>query len=77
LKIELPDLFWTQVMLARNYGQLGRKEEARAAVARLLKLYPDFGANVRREERKYNFTDDQIEHFVEGLRKAGLDIPPK
>ena len=60
-----------------NYGQLGRKEEAKAAVARLLKLYPGFGANVRRELRKYNWTDDQIERYVEGLRKAGLEIPPE
>ncbi|MGH8632707.1 MAG: tetratricopeptide repeat protein [Burkholderiales bacterium] len=77
LKIEMPDFHWTQAFLAMNYGQLGRKEEARAAVARLLKLYPDFGANARREHRKYNGTEDDIERFVEGLRKAGLDIPPE
>ena len=74
LKIELPDFYWTQVFLAMNYGQLGRTEEARAAVARLLNLYPTFGAKARRELRTFNFTDDR---FVEGLRKAGLDIPPE
>ncbi|MGQ0578987.1 MAG: adenylate/guanylate cyclase domain-containing protein [Betaproteobacteria bacterium] len=77
LKIELPDFHWTQAFLAMNYGQLGRREEARAAIARLLSLYPGFGGNVRREMRKYNFQDDQIEHYVAGLRKAGLDIPPE
>jgi adenylate cyclase len=77
LKIEMPDFHWTQAWLAMNYGQLGRKEEARAAVARLLKLYPDFGANARREHRKYNGTEEDIERYVEGYRKAGLDIPPK
>jgi adenylate cyclase len=76
LKIEIP-FIWTHVWLAANYGQLGRKEEARAAVAELLKLYPDFGANVRRESRKYNATDENLERYVEGLRKAGLDIPPE
>jgi TolB-like protein len=76
LKIEIP-FIWTHVWLAMNYGQLGRKEEARAAVAELLKLYPGFGANVRREFRKYNTTDENLERYVEGLRKAGLDIPPE
>jgi hypothetical protein len=60
-----------------HYARLGRKEEARAAVARLLKLYPDIATNYWREARKYNCPAAQIEHFVEGLRKAGLDIPPE
>jgi adenylate cyclase len=75
LEIELPDFYWTQAYLAATYAQLGRKEEARSAVAKLLKLYPGFGANYRREARKYNATDAQMERFVEGLRKAGLDVP--
>ena len=77
LKIDMPELFWTQVFLAMNYGQLGRKQEAKAAVAKLLGLYPDIANNYRREVRKYNISDDMLAHQVDGLRKAGLDIPPE
>jgi len=77
VQLEMTDFFWTQTFLAENYAQLGRMEQARAAIAKLLKLYPDISANYRREARKYNWTEDQIEHLVEGLRKAGLNIPPR
>jgi adenylate cyclase len=76
LKIDMPDLFWTHIYLAMNYGQLGRKQEAKAAVAKLLGLYPDIAQKFRREERKSNVPEDMIERMVDGLRKAGLDIPP-
>ena len=41
----------------------------------LLKLYPDVAGNIHREFRKYNWSDDHIDGFIEGLQKAGLDIP--
>jgi TolB-like protein/tetratricopeptide (TPR) repeat protein len=75
-KINLPGLFWTYVTLAAGYGQLGRKEEAQAAVADLLELYPDYPENARHEFRKYNWSEDLIENIMDGLRKAGLNIPP-
>ena len=77
LKIEAPDFFWTHIHLAMNYGQLGRTQEAKAAVAKLLKLYPDIAHNFRHEARKYNVSEEMVEHMVDGLRKAGLDIPPE
>ena len=77
LKVEMPDFFWTHVYLAMNYGQLGRKQEAKAAVAKLRELYPDIANNYWRESRKYNISDDLIKRQVDGLRKAGLDIPPE
>jgi hypothetical protein len=54
---------------------LGRTREAKAAVDKLLKLYPDIARNFRNEDRKYNVTPGMVEHMVAGLRKAGLDIP--
>jgi adenylate cyclase len=59
-----------------SYGQLGRKEEGRAAVAKLLELYPDIAHNLAREHRKYNGKDETLALVADGLRKAGLDIPP-
>ena len=65
--------YWRQ--LAAVYGQLGRQEEANAAIARLLELEPDFVANAWEELFKGIHVVKFVEHFIEGLRKAGLDIP--
>lgn len=77
LKWNDPEFYWSQAQLARAYGQLGRKKEAEAAVARLLKLYPDFPKKVREEERRWTKNEETVDHLVDGLRKAGLDIPPE
>lgn len=74
LKIDLPQMFWTQAFLAMDYGQLGRKEEAKAALAKLLELYPTIAQNYAREARKYNMSEAYIERAAEGFRKAGLEI---
>jgi adenylate cyclase len=74
LKVEMPDLFWTPAFLAMDYGQLGRTQEAKSAVNKLLKLYPDFARQARREFRNY-IPNTAIEHAIDGLRKAGLDVP--
>lgn len=75
LRIDMPDLFWTQVFLAMNYGQLGRTQEAKVTIAKLLKLYPDFARHARRELGNY-MPDSAIDHAIDGLRKAGLNVPP-
>ena len=51
------------------------RDEAMQAVAQLLEAYPGFGQNARRELRKFLWEEDVIEHTIEGLRKAGLEIP--
>ena len=43
----------------------------------LLELYPDLAKKAREEFRLWNSTPALAEHEVEGLRKAGLDIPPE
>jgi len=75
LKINLPGFYWNQVHLAVAYGQLGRQEEGRAAIDKLLELYPDFAKNAWDEYRKFNIPDTLIRRHNDGLRKAGLDIP--
>ncbi len=64
------------MVLAADYAQLGRMEEAQAEVEKLLALYPDFGANARVELEKFfwNF-EALLEGYLDGLRKAGLKIP--
>ena len=75
LKIRMTNYYWTHVLLARAYGQLGRKTEGQTAVDNLLKYYSDYPANARDDFRKWNFPEFSIVHQVEGLRKAGLDVP--
>jgi tetratricopeptide (TPR) repeat protein len=70
-----PNFYWDQVHLAQAYAQLERKEEALAAVKKLLELYPEFLQNAREEFLMWNYSEDMIEHEINGLRKAGLEIP--
>ena len=55
--------------LAACYAQLGRLDEARAEAAELLKVKPDF--RISSQVASYKNRDD-IEHELDGLRKAGL-----
>ena len=77
LKWNDPEFYHSQMHLARAYGQLGRKSEARAAAAHLLTLYPEYPKQIRQDLRRWTNDERSIEHIVEGLRKAGVDIPPE
>jgi hypothetical protein len=58
-------------MLAASYAHLGKMDEAREQARQVLNLYPDFTISRWRHRPPYR---DQaaLEHFIEGLRKAGL-----
>ncbi len=58
-------------LLATCYAQLGRMEEARAEAAEVLRVHPEFSLDHWAEVQPDKNPDD-IEHFIEGLRKAGL-----
>ena len=45
------------------------------AKAKLLELYPAFAENARHELQKFNVTPTLTEHVIDGLRKAGLEVP--
>ena len=75
LKVNMPGYYWPHASLAAIYGQLGEKERAAAALRQLLVLLPNFGAIAREEYGKWN-EPEFIEHLLDGLRKAGLSIPP-
>ncbi len=75
VKIEIPPWWKTHALLAISYGQLGMQEEATQAVNDLLAVYPSYAENARREFRKYYWDETELEHVMDGFRKAGLDIP--
>ncbi len=57
--------------LAASYAQLGRIEEAQGPAAEALKLDPEFSLQAWTEILPYKYQDDR-DHFIEGMRKAGL-----
>jgi adenylate cyclase len=68
----IPDLFWDPLIKAATLGQLGRVDDARLFMDRLLSLRPDFA------ERPSDYvgifiTSDQVrDRLLEGLALAGL-----
>jgi adenylate cyclase len=76
LKVNMPGYYWPHATLAAVYGQLGEEQRARAALRELLALLPNFGEIAREEYGKWNEVEF-VEHLLEGLRKAGLEIPPE
>lgn len=60
---------WVLSRLAACYAQMGRMEEAAAAVTQVLRLKPDFSiAKLRRA----GWGTAESEHVKDGMRKAGL-----
>jgi TolB-like protein/tRNA A-37 threonylcarbamoyl transferase component Bud32 len=75
LKINMPGFWRTSLALAIAYGQLGERETASNAVRDLLAVRPDFAAVAREELAKW-WDPQLVEHLIDGLRKAGLEIAP-
>jgi TolB-like protein/Flp pilus assembly protein TadD len=61
-------------ILASVYGQLGERREADQSVRQLLALEPRFISAVRDEFGKW-YQPDLVEHLIDGLRKAGMEMP--
>ncbi|HVT45400.1 MAG TPA: protein kinase, partial [Thermoanaerobaculia bacterium] len=76
LRINIPGYFWTLVMSAAAYGQLGEIAAAQRALRELLSTRPDFLSTARAELGGW-FDDALVEHVIDGLRMAGLEIVPE
>jgi serine/threonine protein kinase/tetratricopeptide (TPR) repeat protein len=76
LKVNMPNFWRTSLALAAAYGQLGEHEAARIAVRELLAVRPDFPAVAHEELGKW-WDAALVEHLLDGLRTAGLEIPSK
>lgn len=68
-RIGLPHFYWTHLLDAASRGQLGRPD-AGESLARLFEIRPAFSA--RLELQKWNAAPDDLNHIIDGLRKAGL-----
>ena len=73
LKVNMPAFWRTHLALATAYAQLGERDAASNAVRELLTIRPDFPVVARDELRKW-WDAELIQHLIDGLRKAGLEI---
>ncbi len=73
-KINMPGHLAVSIALAAINAQLGRTEAARKHLNRFVELAPDVARNVRAEESKWWLSEEIVEHIVDGLRKAGLEV---
>jgi adenylate cyclase len=75
-RLGLPGLFWMHAKAATAYGHLGRTDDGRAVVRKLLDLYPNFATKALEELEGLYWPDPgYIDRYIDGLRMAGLDIP--
>lgn len=64
--------YWTTAHRAVALAYLDRKEEARLAVAELLREKPGFSVEFARQKLFYLKKQDQIDTYMKGLRLAGV-----
>src|SRR5215471_19629188 len=68
MHIGMPNVQWPHAWLAAGYARLGQLEEAGAEAADVLRINPAF--TIESWKRTAPFKD--LEHLIDGLRKAGL-----
>jgi class 3 adenylate cyclase/TolB-like protein len=75
LKVNLPNNYIIQAALTAAYGMLGESGKASEALADLLEIRPDYPEDPRAPYRVRGMETELIEGLMEGLRKAGLEVP--
>ena len=75
LKVNLPNNYIIQAALTAAYGMLGESGKASEALAHLLEIRPDYPEDPRAPYRVRGMETELIEGLMEGLRKAGLEVP--
>ena len=74
-RVNMPGFFWKELWIAACAGLAGRRAEAAAAVDELRRLDPGIERQAREFMDSWLYASGLTERFVEGLRKAGLDVP--
>jgi adenylate cyclase len=73
-QVQMPQFFWTHVLRAATLGQMGRTQEAEAAVQDLLAIRPAFRQEALSLMQIWQFPAPLLQSILEGLGKAGLEI---
>jgi TolB-like protein len=74
LLIKMPEFFWDPMLRTAIYGQLGRRDEAKASASELLELIPDFENRGRRLISNFVKINDLVEDLIESIKKVGINI---
>lgn len=74
LKVNIPGHWGTQLMLCAANAQLGDLDQAGKATQALLEMRPNFAQTVRADLEPW-FGPEFTAHVIEGLRKAGMQVP--
>jgi hypothetical protein len=64
--------YWARAHLVAALGHIGEAAQSQGAVKDLLRVKPNFSVAFARERLFYLKRTDQIETYLEGLRKAGV-----
>ena len=64
--------YWADVSLVSALSHANENEEARAALDELLQRKPDLNARFIQDTLGFTKHTAQLEHFIDGLRRAGL-----
>lgn len=74
LNFRLPSLFWDSALRAITLGHLGRLNEGKRNVEKILLLKPDFPVRGRALIRHFIKSEELVATLIEGLKKAGLNL---
>ncbi len=71
--VQVPNAqYWARAHLVAALGNLGDGERTRAAVADLMAVKPEFSLAFAEEHLFYLKREDQLQTYLEGLKKAGI-----
>jgi Tfp pilus assembly protein PilF len=73
LRFNMPAFVPAHAAMAAAYGQLGELEAARRSLNEVLRLVPTSALLAREYYAKW-LAPELVEHLIDGLRKAGLEI---
>ena len=73
-KIEAPDVLHIHLVEAIALIRVGRKDDAKAAVGRILDIRPDYGLVVRDDLALRNVEPKLAAKIVDALQDAGLPV---
>jgi TolB-like protein len=68
-RVGMPHFYWMHLLMAAAQGQLGHPDGA-ASLRQMSAVKP--GCSARAELQRWNAAPSDLEHILEGLRKAGL-----
>lgn len=74
-KADMSDFYFAQAMEAMILAEQGDGAAAKAAARRAMALKPDFRKHVRRALDLLNLDEAVVERVIDGMRKAGIDVP--